>query len=283
MIRAARQRYARRIVIASAFVSMTPGVAFAQGEINGRILAGDGTRQPVVGAEASIARLGLRAIADSSGRFRLKDVPQGEHRLVLRAIGFNAESSMVHVFADEVASLDKVLTRSSASSVLPERVVTTAAPEERPPAKLAEFMERRKAGTGHFIDREAFAKAEGGVRTTGDVLSLTPGVLVRRGSSRAWIASGRAISTGCAFCAMTVAQLLPSDVSAGARPACFMDVYLDGAMVFDSRRPQDGLYDVNTVPPDHIAAVEVYSSTAQVPAKYNRTGAVCGVVLIWTR
>jgi hypothetical protein len=286
MTRADLERYAWRSTITSAlstFLLLTPGVAFAQGEINGRILGSDSARRPVVGAEVSIARLRLSAITDSLGRFRLKEVPQGEHRVVLRAIGFDAESSFIHVYHDEVVSLDRVLTRSAMSSVLPERVVTAAAPEAPTPAKLAEFIERRKTASGHFVDRSQMEKAENGMRTTGDVLSSVPGVLVRRGSTKAWLASGRAISTGCAFCATSVTQLLPSDVAAGARPACFMDVYLDGAMVFDSRRAPDGLFDVNTIPPDQIAGIEVYSSIAQVPVKYHRTGSLCGVVLIWTR
>ena len=285
MNRAALQRYVWRSVITSAslaFLASTPGAAVAQGEINGRIVASDSARRPVVGVEVSISRLRLSAITDSSGRFRLKEVPQGEHRVVLRAIGFEAESSLIHVYHDEVVSLDRVLTRSTAATTLAERVVT-AAPEDRPVAKLVEFTERRKTASGHFLDRSQMVKAENGMRTTGDVLASVPGVLVRRGSTKAWIASGRAVSTGCAFCATNVSQLLPSDVAAGARPACFMDVYLDGAMVFDSRRAPDGLFDINTITPDQIAGIEVYSSISQVPVKYHRTGSLCGVVLIWTR
>ena len=73
------------------------------------------------------------------------------------------------------------------------------------------------------------------------------------------------------------------DWAAGARPACFMDVYIDGALAFDSRHSENGLLDVNTIPPEHIEGIEVYSSAAQIPAKYNRTGNNCGVLLIWLR
>jgi hypothetical protein len=82
---------------------------------------------------------------------------------------------------------------------------------------------------------------------------------------------------------MPVTALNRADIAAGARPACFMDVYLNGAMIYDSRHPENGLFDVNSVPPEHIAGIEVYTSAAQIPAKYNRTGAGCGVLLIWTR
>jgi hypothetical protein len=254
--------------------------ALAQGEISGRVVAADGGRPPVQGAEASIAKLGRRALSDSSGRYRLKEIPPGTHTVVLRAIGFRSESSLVTVDFDEVVSWDVVLTRAT-GTVLPERVIT--APEARTPAKLVEFTERREAGVGHFVTREQLAKAEGGLRQTGDVISLIPGVRVRRGSNKIWIASGRTPSTGCAFCAMRVEQLNAVDVAAGARPACFMDVYIDGALVFDSRHPENGLFDVNTVQPEHISGIEVYTSAAQVPAKYNRTGNGCGVLLLWTR
>ena len=64
-----------------------------------------------------------------------------------------------------------------------------------------------------------------------------------------------------------------------------MDVYLDGALVYQygMTSPQY-LFDVNTIPPEQIAAIEIYSSASQIPAQYNRTSsAECGVLLIWTR
>jgi hypothetical protein len=255
--------------------------AAAQGEIAGRVMVADSGRAPVTGAEASIARLRLTTVSDSSGRFRFRNLPAGAHVVVLRAIGFRAESSTVTIDFDEVVSWDVALTRATAATALPERVVT--APAADVPAKLAEFTERRKLGVGHFIDRNQLAKAEGGMRQTGDVISLVPGVVVRRGSNKVWVASGRALNVKCAFCVFSVESLTLADRAAGARPACFMDVYIDGALVFDSKHPENGLFDINTVPPDHIAAVEVYSSAAQVPAKYNRTGGGCGVLLIWTK
>ncbi len=256
------------------------GRASAQGEITGRVVASDSGRLVVQGAEASIARIGRAAISDSSGRFRLTDIPPGEYLLVLRAIGFKAESTTVFIDRDEVVSQDIVLTRSI-GTVLPERVVT--APEGRPPAKLVEFMERQRTGTGHFITREQLAKAEGGQRQTGDVISMIPGVRVRRGTNKIWVASGRAINFGkCAFCA-TAGTINQVDFAAGARPACYMDVYLDGVLVFDSRHSENGLFDVNMLQPEYIAGIEVYTSASQVPAKYNRTAGGCGVLLIWTR
>jgi hypothetical protein len=258
--------------------------ARAQGEISGRVVVADSTRAPVKGAELSMPRLRLNAVSDSAGRFRLTGIPAGDHVVVLRAVGFRTESSTVAIDRDEVVSWDVTLTRAT---TLPGRVVSE--PGERPPAKLAEFTERREAGVGHFISREQLSKAEGGLRKTGDIISQAPGVRVRRGSNKIWVASARTTRAGkCAFCADTISttsssSLNRADYAAGARPACFMDVYIDGAMVFDSRHPENGLFDVNSIRPEEVSGIEIYSSAAQVPPKYNRTGGECGVVLIWTR
>ena len=268
------------LVVTASLLPTIAGTASAQGEISGRVVADSG-RLPVQGAEASISKLGRRILSDSSGRFRLKDVPRGAHMVVLRAIGFQSESSLVTIDFDEVVSWDVSLTRST-GTVLPGRVISAAGGST--PAHLVEFMERREAGVGHFISREQVAKAEGGLRQTGDIISQIPGVRVRRGSNKIWVASSRTTRPAkCAFCPGTPDSIHPVDFAAGARPACYMDVYIDGALVFDARHPENGLFDVNTVPPEHIAGMEVYSSAAQVPAKYNRTGAGCGVLLIWTR
>ena len=284
-----------RVLVAFTAVTLVSTVArsaSAQGEISGRVMVSDSSRSLIQGAEVSITRLGRTALTDSSGRFRLKDVPRGRHLVMLRAGGFRPESSMVTIdFVDEVVSWDVVLTRTT-GTMLPVRVVEASG--EPPSAKLVEFLERQKLGIGHFIDRAQLEKAEGGRRQTGDVIALAPGVAVKRGSNKIWVASSRAPRpTTCAFCpqgtgfstsaAATPGGLNRADFVAGARPACYMDVFLDGAMVFDSRNVANGLFDVNTVPPEHIAGIEVYSP-AQVPIKYARNmDNPCGVVLIWTR
>jgi len=270
----------RAFAISALLLSVFSGNSQAQGEIAGRVLSADSGRTPVQGAQVTLTKLERSALSDSSGRYRLKDVPPGEYLVVLRAIGFKSESSTVYVDRDEVLSWDIVLTRT-VGTVLPERVVE--APVARPPAKLVEFMERQKAGNGKFITRDQLAKAEGGVRQTGDLISVVPGVRVRRGNNQIWVASGRAVNTGrCVFCS-NAGAINQVDYAAGARPACYLDVYLDGTLVFDSSKSQFGLFDVNSLRPEMIEGIEVYTSASQIPAKYNRTAGGCGVLLIWTR
>jgi hypothetical protein len=61
-----------------------------------------------------------------------------------------------------------------------------------------------------------------------------------------------------------------------------MAIMLDGVTVF-SGTSGETLFDINSLQPNSIAAIEVYSGGATIPAKYNGTKASCGLVLIWTR
>jgi hypothetical protein len=264
-------------------VSWAPARLRAQGEIVGRVLADSG-RAPVAAAQLSIARLSRSVSSDSTGRFRFVAMPRGEHLVTLRAFGFRPESALVEINADEVVLHDFTLVRQA--QALPRTTVTA---REQPFAtgKLAGFHEREKMGIGHFIGRAELARDEG-VRRTGDVLSKVPGVVVQRGGNRAWITSGRAVSgTGCAFCGSKggppARGLNPADRAAGARSACFMDVYLDGVLVYQDANRQEGLFDVNSIDLTQIEAIEVYSSAAQIPVQFNRTSGGCGVMIIWTR
>ena len=42
-------------------------------------------------------------------------------------------------------------------------------------------------------------------------------------------------------------------------------------------------FDLNLVDPDQIEGIEVYSSGAQMPPRFNRTSSGCGAVVIWMR
>ncbi len=57
--------------------------------------------------------------------------------------------------------------------------------------------------------------------------------------------------------------------------ACLMDLYVDGVLY------ERGIID--DLISDWIEAIEVYNGISEIPAQYNRTDAVCGVILVWTR
>lgn len=140
---------------------------------------------------------------------------------------------------------------------------------------IAEFEERRLGHVGHFITREQLDPQQ--YRKMADVLSQLPGARVLRGyGSHAWVSGGRGQVS------MRAAPLDRWDIQRGAKPACYCDVYVDGAIVYASGGPAQ-LFDINTISPGEIEGVEYYSGGAQIPAKFNKTGSACGVLVIWTR
>ncbi len=260
------------------------GSVAAQSDVVGRVVSYRGG-QPVAGATIRIAGDARSWRSDSAGGFRLDGLPAARVPLTIRANGYNAYHDTLDIGVNEVLVRDFRLL--SAAQALPAAEIVAPAP-----VALADVEDRRRRGSGgHFILRKELARAEGGVRSTGDLLALVPGVAVKRGSNRAWAASGgRAVNPagGCAFCrggklGPAPKRPNPADVSAGAREACYMDVYLDGVMVFNSTEPELGLFDVNAVQPADLEAIEVYASAGQIPAQYNRTANGCGVLLLWTR
>lgn len=271
-------RAAHAVGLLLLLASLQPDGLGAQGEVVGRVLE-DSSRRPVPDATLLIPSLEKAVRSDSLGRFLLAGIPRGTHALRVRALGFREVQDEVVIESNEVIVKDFTMAR--AAQVLAPTTVTAAAPVT---GKMSGFMDRKAFGIGHFITRDKLADAEGGRRRTGDIISMAPGTTVKRGGSKAWVASGRAVNKqggGCAFCRS--GGLDRADRNAGAPPACYMDVYLDGALVFNSSQPSSGLFDVNSLQPEMLEGIEVYTSASQVPAQYNRTAHGCGVILLWTR
>ena len=253
----------------------------AQAELQGKVLADSG-RRAVANAEVAIQLLELRATSDSLGRYRLLKVPRGTHTVVTRAVGFRPDTTVTTFDGDETMISDVVL--KPPMTALP----TVAVRETNKPivrGKMAAYEERKAAGVGHFIDRALLEKDEN--RRLADVLaSNVPGLSIYRGSSsKSWAASGRTTSSAkCAFCRVTRQEMLDAtDIAAGAPLACYLDVYFDGAQIYNSAARGTPLFNLNSMQAAEIEAIEVYTSASQIPAQYNKTSGGCGVMLIWTR
>ena len=85
-MRAPDARFVASLAAVCALVIGAPVCAYGQAEVQGKVL-GDSGRRPVANAEVAIARLGLRAMTDSLGRYRLRDIPRGEHVVITRRSG----------------------------------------------------------------------------------------------------------------------------------------------------------------------------------------------------
>lgn len=137
------------------------------------------------------------------------------------------------------------------------------------------FDERRIRGGGYALDRQELERQQG--RKLSDILTRVAGLRVLRGvSNQAWVAASRGAGS------LRSPRLDRWDERRGARPACYSDVYLDAVLVYASGGAQS-LFDINSVSPSQLEAIEYFPGGASIPVEFNKTGSACGVLLIWTR
>jgi hypothetical protein len=243
--------------------------------IAGRIV-NKATGAPLAGADVELAPGARRVVSDDSGRFRIDAILPGNVTLFVKRIGFVPESLYVTLGVRE--DLDVVVElQQSVQQLDTVNVAAAAAPIAR--GKLAAFHERKRVGIGRFIDSTILAQQEN--RRLGELIaSRTPGSrLIRaKGSGAAWLATTRGSGS-----IISMNALDPMDRRRGADPrACYPDVYLDGAVVYQYGNGMP-LFDLNGLTTAHVAAIEVYVGPGQTPIQYAKVGAVCGVVLIWSK
>ena len=237
----------------SAFVLLAaaawPLAAHSQGSaFTGRVLTDSGVA--ITGAEVALPALQRTQRTNEKGEFAFSSVPAGKHVVGVRMLGFVPKVDTLEVADAGEVRLDFRLAKIDAT--LPEVSVTTSLLDR----KLAEFHERRRIGIGRFLDSAEFANARG--TRTSDRLKKLPGLMIggERFLSDAYVLSTRG---GSGF----------------QRSACRAAIWLDGIRLNN--------FSVNQLDPNMIAAVEWYAGPGSVPAKFNVTSAVCGVLVIWTR
>ena len=107
---------------------------------------------------------------------------------------------------------------------------------------------------------------QGNPTTTTDVLRRMRGIRVRSGTGlfMPWIiTSARGVRTA----------------NVNTAGVCFPLIFLDRRLIGTT----DALVINNVIPIEQIEAIEFYGSIAGMPPEFNRQGAVCGVLVFWTR
>lgn len=243
--------------LAVAAVLALPGTLSAQVPPGRAALVGhivDSEGQPIEGAD--IMLLDLRAQTDVRGAFRLRGIPAGTHEVAVRHVGHAPLSLHVAFAPDDTLVRRLVLTRI----VELDSVLITA----RKPG-IPGFDERRAQGGGRFITREELEKLSG--RKMTEVLRRVPGLRVTtnlRNRGEAFVTNSRGAIT-----------------MLGSNPACYVHVYMDDFPMYTGGYQPP--YNMNQLSANEIEAVEYYQGGAAIPAKYNRPGSVCGVLVLWTR
>lgn len=198
----------------------------------------------VLGSEVSVT-------TGANGRFRITGLPEGDHLVAARRVGYAQFVSLLTVAAHDTLRPSFSLERFAELGP----VVVKAKPVA---VRLAEFEARKSLGFGHFLDqaqidslRKSFAA---------DLLrTLTQAIQVRsnaRGGQFAVSLRGGRLGGTCIY-----------------------EVFLDGLH-------QPTPFDLDDLPrPVDIAGIEVYQGPATVPQQYwvGYGNEMCGVILIWTR
>ena len=252
--------------------------AAQEATLNGRVVHKT-SKGGIPGAEVRLTPKNTQLVTDSAGHFRFDHVTPGMVSLIVRRLGFAPESASFQVQASD--DLDLLIElEQSVQSLDTVTVKESEVPLARRKLELAGFYARKKISAGRFFDPELLEKQQH--RQLGDVISAraTGTRLVRSFlGSTAWIATNR--RPGMALSRRSTVS--GTDTMRGADPRlCYADVYLDGAVAYSFGSLAE-LFDINSIPISNIAAVEVYVGVSQIPLQYNKTGAVCGVVLIWTK
>jgi len=239
--------------------------AGARGTIEGTVLS-DSLERPVANAEIELTDLGIKATTDSAGNFVIRDVPVGEHRLVIRAAEFALLQTTLTFNPNETLSRDFLLR--------PENELRLKIDKRNfrnsEAAQLAEFEARRKTSSGHFLTRQDLAGDEGSSSLSNILVSKIPGLRSVSNNGERSIATG---SRGRITFATT-----PGDSK--TQKQCYVQVVIDNVVRYRSV-PGEKLFNIDSIDPRMVIAVEFYT-VAQTPLQFNSTGgSPCGTLVVW--
>jgi hypothetical protein len=254
------------------------------------VVVTDSTREPIIGAEVSLPDAGKTAVTDGRGTFSIAGIPAGEHRIRVRRIGFGAADARLTFGAG-----DSVYRRVVLGRAITLETVTVS--EKRTQREMPGFDDNRRLGLGQFMTRAELARYDG-MKLAGVLQQLSGVAFVNGSTGSAWLTSKRAPAPLCppgpvgdpdhptqtGRCFQSHGFYIPErqEASRGIKAACYALVYLDGMLMNGAKEPTEP-FDVNSIAPEQIEAMEFYAGPSQTPLEYSRMGSNCGVLVIWRR
>ena len=212
---------------------------------------------PLRGAAVALMPGTQEATTDERGTFVIPKVRPGPYVIRVRALG---HAPQTHPVTLDDATAEQAFTLVPTGPVLASVLVTDTAPATPVATGFAARLNSHLYPRSAFVTREQIEKMR--PLRFGDVLARVPGIRLERLER-----------TGATW---------PKSHSRGAtsltKECQAMHVYVDGTPVaLESRRG------IDHIDWRQVQGVEVYPGSARIPAEYNRTGASCGVILVWTR
>lgn len=233
--------------------TVAPTVILLRGNaaLNGRVLNAAGA--PVARARVDVTGTAAATLTGESGEFALSGLPSGTQTLVVRQLGYAPVETAVELSTRAPA---RVIVKITKPARVLDPVVVTAAAE----AGLDDvgFTKRKKSngGGGTFIGADAVMQK--GAYMLTDVFRSVPGLRVSpgQGGENEVVQTRNASGSGCVnywVDGVHWAALYPGDID-------------------------------RIMPPQEIAAIEVYASGMNSPIEFQMPGQTeCAAVVIWSK
>ena len=229
----------------------------------------ESSRRIIPETEVLFPELGLSTRANARGEFNISDIPPGTHKIVARSLGYMPLETELTFAPNQTDERTLYLHRVT----MLDSVMTTA------DRRLRTFEENRRAGFGSFRTRDDLAKMEG--RSMSSIIGELSGARVSHGNtSSAWLTRGRGSQS---LAGADLSDPDPFSAARGARAACYAQVYVDGVNVYRGHNNAEPLFDLSSITPKDIEAIEYYAGPSQTPGLYSNLNSTCGVLVIWRR
>jgi hypothetical protein len=246
------------------------------------IVTDEMTQEPIVGAQVGLKKSRMGALTDSLGIVRLTGLPAGRDTLVVRFVGYSPLSTIIELQPGVTTEAQFALRKEVA-----ELPTVTVRGRNRPSPGPG-FENRQRMGFGHFVTREDIERYS--PTQSSDILRQVPGVHLvpirgggyqvrfTRSTSRCrvqYYIDNLPVSTEELIDAAIDRRNL-IDAASGAANA----QQRSRARKLNRDIPS---FHIDQLNPEDIEAIEVYRGASEIPVEYNRTGSLCGVILIWMR
>jgi hypothetical protein len=213
--------------------------------VSGRVLlegaaSNAGSRVEVVGTNQVV-------LTNENGEFNITKLPSGSHVLLVRHLGFGAETVPVDLTSRQA---QRVTVRLPKFVAMLDPVVVKA----RSQAGLEKvgFAQRQKSGMGYYLGPDQLKNMN--PQYLSDIMRRVPSLRVQSSPTGDVVTSSRGSGSGC------------------------VQYYVDD-MPWMSAEPGDINNFVNA---NEVVAVEVYQDT-NTPGQYTRAGGGCTTIVLWTR
>ena len=260
--------------------------AAAHGQARVRVLVFDAaTSDPIAGAQAALHVARLGALTDSLGAALLTAPRPGLDTLEVRFPGY-ATVTLPAVLRDGETIELAIALRRDAVTLAP----VTVTGKETPREPGLGFNRRQKMGLGHFITRADIDRYA--PTNSADILRRVPGVRVQANRAGDHVLTMTRSTNRCRVQYYVDNMPMPTEelLDAAIEQRITADASANGSSDEARGRARSKklnrdlpAFTIDQIPPEMIEAIEVYRGAAEVPVEYRRTGATCGVVLIWTK